>query len=78
MQKLALSWLLGCVLCCALLVDLLLLNYNQKQCSVCVQLDTGSLSSPLGVDHEAPDIAGAGFRLVHANSNKKGSSIKSH
>lgn len=69
MQKLVLSWLLGGVLCCVLLVDLLLLNYNQQQCSLCVQLDTASLSS---LDHNTPEIAG-GFRLVQAHSsNKKG------
>ena len=73
MQKLALGWLLGCVLCCVLLVDLLLLSYNQKQCSVCVQLNTASLSSlsSLGDHQDAPDIAGS-FRLAHAQGNKKG------
>ena len=39
MNKLAVSWLFGGVLLCVLLVDLVILNYNQ-QCSVYVQLDT--------------------------------------
>jgi hypothetical protein len=68
MHKLALGWVLGGVLCCVLLVDLLLLNYNQKQCSVCVQLNTASLS--LDDHHDVPGIAG-GFRLVRAHGNKK-------
>ena len=68
----ALGWLLGCVLFSVLLVDLLLLSYNQKQCSVCVQLDTASLSSLQGDHHQdVSDIAG-GFRLAHAQGNKKG------
>ena len=71
MHKLALGWLLGCVLFCVLLVDLLLLSHNQKQCSVCVQLDTASLSSLQGDHQDAPDIA-SGFRLAHAQGNKKG------
>lgn len=39
MNKLAVSWLFGGVILCVLLVDLVILNYNQ-QCSVYVQLDT--------------------------------------
>ena len=72
MQKLTLSWLLGCVLCCVLLVDLLLLHYNQQQCSVCVQLDQAAAASLSSLDHDVPDIAGGSFRLVQAHSNKKG------
>ena len=71
MHKLALGWLLGCVLFSVLLVDLLLLSHNQKQCSVCVQLDTVSLSSLQGDHQDASDIAG-GIRLAHAQGNKKG------
>lgn len=79
MQKLAVSWLLGCVLFCVLLLDfILLLQYNQQQCSVCVQLDPAvavSLNSLQGDHHhDAQDIAAAagGFNLVHRSTNKKG------
>lgn len=57
MHKLAASWLFGGVLLCVLLVDLVVLNYNQL-CSVYVQLDTdngdggldGSLINGLRLD----------------------------
>ena len=75
MQKLALSWLLGGVLFCVLLVDLVLLNYNQ-QCSLCVQLDTAASSQVVHVDRDAPDIDG--FRLIQPHSNtKKGTGLSS-
>lgn len=81
MQKLGTSWLLGGVLLCVLLVDLILFGYNQ-QCSVYVQLDASGASaaddelsaggrghsSLLDQGNAAPEISG--FKLVRETHAK--------
>ena len=66
-KKLVSTWLLGGVLFCVLLVDLVLLNYNQ-QCSLYVQLDTAAEHSG-GADGNGHQINGLG--LVEAHSRTK-------